>query len=72
MPTRMSNSAARSRAQNLHPLDRIDVAVQVAHFQADVAQVIGEILRGPLRQGGDEHALLDSTRCRQSSIVSSI
>ena len=32
--------------------------MQVAHFQADIAQVIGEIFRGPLRQGGDKDALL--------------
>ena len=45
-------------AQDLHALDRIDVAVQVAHLQADVAQVIGQVFRGALGQRGDEHALL--------------
>ena len=73
MPTRMSNSAARSAAQDFHALDGVDVAVQVAHLQADIAQVIGEILRGALGERGDEHALLRfSMRWRQSSIVSSI
>ena len=45
-------------AQDLHPLDGVDVAVQVAHFQADIAQVIGQIFGGAFCQGGDEDALL--------------
>ncbi len=49
--------ARAQRAQNLHALDGVDVAVQVAHLEADVAQVIGQILRGALRERGDEHAL---------------
>ena len=31
-------------AQNFDALDRVDVAVQVAHFQADIAQIIGQDL----------------------------
>ena len=50
------------RAQDLHALDGVDVAVQVAHLQADIAQVIAEILGGALRERGDEHALVLS-RC---------
>ena len=45
-------------AQNFDPLDRVDVAVQVTHFQADIAQVIGQIFRRAFRQGGDEDALV--------------
>ena len=45
-------------AQDFHALDRVDVAVQVAHFQADIAQVIGQVFGGALGERGDEHALL--------------
>ena len=45
-------------AQNFHALDRVDVAVQIAHFQSDIAQVIGQIFRRAFGQGGDENALL--------------
>ena len=46
-------SGAQS-AKNLDPLDRIDVTMKIANLQADVAQVVGEILGGPLRQSGDQ------------------
>ena len=46
------------RAQNLHALDGVDVAVQVAHLQPDIAQVVGKILRRAFGQRGDEHALV--------------
>ena len=36
--------------QNFHPLDRVDVAMQVADFQSDIAQVIGEIFCRSFRQ----------------------
>ena len=44
-------------AQDLHALDCVDVAVQVTHFQADIAQVIGKIFRCSLRQRSDQNAL---------------
>ena len=46
------------RPQYLDALNRIDVAVQVADFEADVAQVIGEVFRRALGERGDEDALL--------------
>ena len=36
-------------AQNFHALDRVDVAMQIAYFQSDVAQIIGQILGRALR-----------------------
>ncbi len=57
MPTENVAVARAQSPQNLHALDGVDVAVQVAHLQADVAQVVGEILGGALGQRGDEHAL---------------
>ena len=57
MPTRISNSAAQS-AQNFHALDGIDVAVQIAHLQSDIAQIIGQIFGRALRQRRDQNALL--------------
>ena len=33
-------------AQNLDALDGVDVAVQIAHLQSDIAQIIGQIFRG--------------------------
>ena len=45
-------------AQDLNPLDRIDVSVNVANSQSDVAEVVGEILGRPLRECCDEDALV--------------
>ena len=50
--------AFAQRAQNLHALNRVNLAVQVAHVDADVAQVIGQFLGGALGERGDEHAFL--------------
>ena len=44
-------------ANDLHALDRVDVGVHVAHAHADLLQIVGEILRHPLRERRDEHAL---------------
>ena len=41
-------------AQGLDALDGVDVAVQVAHPQPLLEQVLGEVLRHLLRQRGDE------------------
>ena len=35
--------------QDFHALDGVDVAVEIANFQADIAQIIGEILGSSLR-----------------------
>ena len=58
MPTRISNSPARKPRQNLDSLDRVDVAVQIAHFQPDIAKIIGQILGGSFGQGGNQDALV--------------
>ena len=45
-------------AQDLHPLDGVNFAVEILDVDADLAQVIGEFLRGALGQRGHQHALL--------------
>src|SRR6185436_5078318 len=45
-------------AENLHAFNGVDLAVQIADIDADVAQVIGQFLCRTLRQRRDEHALL--------------
>ena len=45
-------------AQDLDPLHRVDVAVQVAHLHAVVGQVVGQLLGHALGQRGDQHALV--------------
>jgi hypothetical protein len=57
MPTRMSNSPCAEAAEDLDALDGIDVAVDVAHLEPDVAEVVGEILGGAFRERSDEDAL---------------
>ena len=45
-------------AKDLHPLDGVDVGVEVAHPHAGLLQVVGEVLRHPLGERGDQHPLL--------------
>ena len=45
-------------AQNFDALDGVDVAVQIAHFQSDIAQIIGQIFSCAFRQRCNQHALL--------------
>jgi hypothetical protein len=45
-------------ADDLHPLDGVDVRVQVAHLDAVFRQVVGELLGHALGQRGDQHALV--------------
>jgi hypothetical protein len=60
-------------AKDFDPFDRVNFAVQVADVDAQVAQVIGQFLRGTLGQGGYERALLAfGAGLRTSSIRSSI
>ena len=54
MPTSTSNSPSRSAAQDLDALDGVDVRVQVAHPQALLEQVVGQVLGHLLGQGGDQ------------------
>ncbi len=50
---------ARSQlAQDFHALDGVDVRVDVFDFEADVAQVVRQVFRRALGEGGDEHALV--------------
>ena len=44
-------------AQNFHALNGVDVAVQVAHFQSDIAQIIGKIFGRALGQRCHQNAL---------------
>ena len=44
--------------QNFHAFNSVDVAVQIADLQSDIAQVIGQILGRAFRQSGDENAFL--------------
>ena len=53
-------------AQDLDPLDGVDVAVQVAHLDAVVGEVVGELLGHALGQRRDQHALVDRRRARGS------
>src|SRR5207248_10462817 len=46
-------------AQDFDALDRVDVAVQIAHFQSNITQIIGEVYGGPFRQ-----------RCHENSFIS--
>jgi len=50
--------AFAERAQNLHALNHVNLAVQITHVHADVAQVIREFLRCAFRKRRHEHALL--------------
>jgi len=45
-------------AEDLDAFDGVDVAVEVADVDADVAEVIGEFLGGALGKGGDKDAFL--------------
>ena len=44
-------------AQDAHPLQGLDVRVQVAHPHPEVVVVLGEVLRHALGEGGDQHLL---------------
>ena len=45
--------------------------MKVADFKADVAQVVGKVLGGPLRQGGHEHSLafLDALAAQLDGVI---
>ena len=51
--------AEPQRPQDLDALERVDLGVQVAHADAELEQVVGEVLGHLLRERGDEHALID-------------
>ena len=59
-------------ADDLDALEGVDVAVQVAHLDARLAEVVGEVLGHLLGQRGDQAALLRSMRRRIWAIRSSI
>ena len=46
-------------ADDLDPLERVDLGVQVARLDARLEQVVGQVLGHLLRQRRDEHALAD-------------
>ena len=43
---------------DLHPLNGIDIGVEITHPDTVVIEVIGKILSHPFGQGGDQHPLL--------------
>ena len=45
-------------AQQLHPAQRVHLGVQVAHPDAQLEQVVGEVLGHLLGQRGDQHPLV--------------
>src|SRR5579872_2858788 len=48
--------ALAERAKDFHALDGVDLAMQITHVDAEVAQVIGEFLGGTFGERGDERA----------------
>src|SRR5947199_5364959 len=58
-------------AQNLDALDRVDVAVEITHFQSDIAQIISQIFRRAFGQRGnqDAFAFLDSLAAKLDRVV---
>ena len=58
MPTSTSNSPLPQGAQDLHPLDGVNLAVQVLHVDADLAQVIRQFLGRALGERRHQHPLL--------------
>src|SRR5439155_1187712 len=58
-------------AQNLDALYRVDVAMEIAHFQSDIAQIIGEIFGRAFRQRCHQNALalLDPLPAKQTELV---
>ena len=51
----MSNARGAELAQDLDPLDGVDVGMDVADFQAGAPEILAEILRGLLGERGDQH-----------------
>ena len=47
-------------AQNLHPLDGVNLAVEVVYLDVQFAQIVGQVLGHALGQCGDQHALAPS------------
>ena len=45
-------------AQNFDAFNRVDVAMQIAHFQSNIAQVIGQIFGGAFGQGCHQNSLI--------------
>ena len=43
---------------DLDPLDRVNLRVEITHPRTVFGQVIGEIFRHPLGEGGHQHPLL--------------
>ena len=51
--------ALAQAADDLDALDGLDVRMQIAHADAEVVVVVGQILGHLLGQAGDQHALVD-------------
>ena len=46
-------------ADDFHAFDGVDVAVQIAHFDAQIIVIIGELLGHAFGQRGHQHTLAD-------------
>ncbi len=57
MPTRTSKAPSAQVPQDLHALDCLDLRMQVAHLQPQLPEVVGEVLRHPLGERGDQGPL---------------
>ena len=44
-------------AQDLHPLDGVDVAVEIVDLDVQLGQVLGQVFGHALGEGGDQHPL---------------
>ena len=58
-------------ADDLDPLERVDLGVQVADPEAVLEQVLGQVLGHLLGQGRDQDALVASRRGRRTSFIRS-
>ena len=59
MPTSTSNLAKPQVANDLDALDRVDIRMQIAHFDAVLGKIIGQVFGHALGERGDQHALID-------------
>ena len=57
IPTSTSNSPHAQPADDLHPLDGVDIGMEVVDPHPQFAVVVGQLLGHPLGQGGDQHPL---------------
>ena len=59
MPTRTSKSPLAQAADDLDALDGLDIGMEIAHANAEVVVVVGQILGHFLGQAGHKDAFVD-------------